>query len=157
MRAAGPQGHFQTPHSPRIHAKKGNLTSKTNVVTANKYRRNCKQRSFNGNDQTTRSKEYAMTKMTKTLTAIAAAATLAVAAVATPQPAQARGSALAAGIIGGLAAGAIIGSAVNGPYYGPGYYYGPAPVYYGGGPCYWTHERVSDGWGWHWRRVRVCG
>ena len=52
-----------------------------------------------------------MTKMTKTLTAIAAAATLAVAAVATPQPAEARGGRIAAGIIGGLAAGAIIGAA----------------------------------------------
>ena len=99
-----------------------------------------------------------MTKMTKTLTAIAAAGTLAVAAVAAPQPAEARGGAIAAGIIGGLAAGAIIGAAVNGPYYGygPGYYYGPEPVYYGGPACYWTHHRVWDGWGWHWRRMRVC-
>ena len=62
-----------------------------------------------------------MTKMTKTLTAIAAAATLAVAAVAAPQPAEARGGAIAAGIIGGLAAGAIIGAAANSGYYGPGY------------------------------------
>jgi len=47
-----------------------------------------------------------MTKLTKTLTALAAAATLVVAAVATPQPAEARGGRIAAGIIGGLAAGA---------------------------------------------------
>ena len=92
----------------------------------------------------------------KTLTALAAAATLGLAAIATPQPAEARGGAIAAGIIGGLAAGAIIGSAVHGPYYGygPGYY-GPAPAYYGGG-CYWTRQRVWDGWGWRSRRVRVC-
>ena len=96
-----------------------------------------------------------MTKMTKTLTAIAAAATLAVAAVAAPQPAQARGGAIAAGIIGGLAAGAIIGAAANGPYYGLRPYYGypvtygPGPVYYGGPGCYWTHQRFWDGWGWH--------
>jgi hypothetical protein len=63
-------------------------------------------------------------------------------------------------VIGGLAAGAIIGSAAaNGPYYGgygyPGYYaYAPGPVYYGG--CYWTRERIWDGWGWRLRRVRVC-
>jgi hypothetical protein len=79
-------------------------------------------------------------------------------AVAAPQPAEARGGAIAAGVIGGLAAGAIIGSAINGPYYGygPGYYYGgPSPVYYGG--CYWTRQRVWDGWGWRFQRVRVCG
>jgi hypothetical protein len=156
MRAAGPQGHFQTLHSPRIHAKKRNLTPKTNVISANKIRRKCKERSFNGDDQTNRSKECAMTKVTKTLTAIAAAATLAVAAVAVPQPAEARGGGIAAGIIGGLAVGAIIGAAANGGYYGPGYRYGPGPVYYGGAPCYWTHQRVWDGRGGHWRRVRVC-
>ncbi|HEX5508012.1 MAG TPA: hypothetical protein VFX37_05865 [Pseudolabrys sp.] len=93
--------------------------------------------------------------MKKTLTALATAATLAVAAVAVPQQAEARGGALAAGIIGGLAAGAIIGSAAaHGPYYGPAYY-GPAPAYYGPA-CYWTRERIWNGWGWHWRRVRVC-
>ena len=63
-----------------------------------------------------------MTKMTKSLTAIAVAATLAVAAVAAPQPAEARGGRIAAGIIGGLAAGAIIGgiASQNGYYGGPG-------------------------------------
>lgn len=101
-----------------------------------------------------------MTRTSKTLTALAATAALVVAAVATPQPAEARGGAVAAGIIGGIAAGALIGSAVAGPHYygyGPGYgYYGPAPVYYGP-PCYWTRERFWDGWGWRVRRVRVCG
>lgn len=98
-----------------------------------------------------------MTKISRTLTALATAATLGLAAVATPQPAEARGGAIAAGVIGELAAGAIIGAAVHGPYYGygPGYYYGPSPVYYGG--CYWTRQRVWDGWGWQFRRVRVCG
>jgi hypothetical protein len=99
-----------------------------------------------------------MIKMTKALTVLAAVATIGVAAVAAPQPAQARGGALAAGIIGGLAAGAIIGSAVHGPYYdyGPGYYYGPGPVYYDGPPCYISHRRYWDGRDWHVRRVRVC-
>ena len=100
-----------------------------------------------------------MTRLPKTLTALAAGAALTVAAFAAPQPAQARGGALAAGIIGGLAAGAIIGSAAaSGPYYyGPGPYYGPAPVYYGP-HCYWTRQRVWDGYegGWYVRRVRVC-
>jgi len=99
-----------------------------------------------------------MTKISKTLTALAAAATIAVAAVAAPQPAEARGGRNAA-LIGGLAAGVIVGAAVaNGPYYGygPRYgYYEPRRVYYGP-PCYWTRERVWDGYGWRLRRVRVC-
>jgi len=60
---------------------------------------------------------------------------------------------IAAGIIGGLAAGAIIGGAAA--HAGPGYYYGPGPVYYGP-RCWWRRERVWDGWGWRLRRVRVC-
>ena len=99
-----------------------------------------------------------MTRLSRTLTAIAAAATVILAAVAAPQPAEARhGGAVAAGIIGGLAAGALIGAAAaNGPYYGYGpAYYGPGPAYYGP-PCYWTRQRVWDGYGWGWRRVRVC-
>ena len=86
--------------------------------------------------------------MNKALTALAVAATMTFAAVAAPDTAEARdrGGRIAAGIIGGLAAGAIIGSMVNqngyygGPgyyepgYYGPGYYYGPAPYGYGYAP-----------------------
>ena len=80
--------------------------------------------------------------MTRTLTAIAVAATLGLAAVAAPQQAEARDGAVAAGVIGGLAAGAIIGAAAaNNGYYGGPAYYGPGPVYYGPA-CYWTHERV---------------
>jgi hypothetical protein len=98
-----------------------------------------------------------MTK-TRTLTALATAATLGIAAIAAPQPAEARGGAVAAGIIGGLAAGAIIGAAASGPYYasgpGPGYYYGGGPGYYGG--CFWTRQRVWTNWGWRVRPVRVC-
>ncbi len=91
--------------------------------------------------------------MTKTLTALATAATLAVAAVAAPAPAQARGGgAVAAGVIGGLAAGAIIGSAAaSHPY---GYYGGP---YYAAAPgCYWHRERVWTPYGWRWHRWREC-
>ncbi len=105
-----------------------------------------------------------MITIPKSLTALAVAATLAVAAVATPQPAEARGGGIAAGIIGGLFAGAIIGgiASQNGYYYGPRYgYYGGSPGYYGyaayGPPCYWTRQRVWDGFGWQLRRVRVCG
>jgi hypothetical protein len=100
-----------------------------------------------------------MTK-TRTLIALAAAGTLGLAAVAAPQPAEARnGGAIAAGVIGGLAVGALIGAAANGPYYGyaPGYYAGPAYYGYGYGGCYWARQRVWDGWGWRFRRVQVCG
>src|SRR5262249_54003796 len=69
----------------------------------------------------------------KTLAPLPVAATLGLAAVAAPQPAEAgHGGAVAAGVIGGLAVGAIIGAtAASGPYYGygPGYYYAD-PAYY---------------------------
>ena len=98
-----------------------------------------------------------MTKLTRSLTAVAVAATLGAGLLAAPQPADARGGGVAAGIIGGLAAGAIIGGmAAHGGYYGPGYYYGPGPVYYDGPHCWWHRERFWDGWGWRLRRVRVC-
>jgi hypothetical protein len=99
-----------------------------------------------------------MLSLKKTGLAVAAAAVLATATLPTPQPAAAHGSggAVAAGIIGGIAAGALVGAAVAGPhYYGPGYYYGPAPVYYGPN-CWWQRERFWDGYGWRLRRVRVC-
>ena len=104
--------------------------------------------------------------MRKTLTAVAAAATIAVAAVCATTPAEARwrgGGAVAAGVIGGIAAGALIAGAGRGYYgYAPGYYgYAPAPVYYGPGyaygpPCFWQQQRFWDGFGWRMRRVWVC-
>jgi hypothetical protein len=98
--------------------------------------------------------------MRKTLIAIAAAATVALVSVAAPQPAQARGGRIAAGVIGGLALGGILGAAAasHGPYYyGPGYAYGPGPVYYGPDDCYWTRQRFWDGYRWRLGRpVQVC-
>ena len=101
--------------------------------------------------------------MMKIVTA-AAFATLALAVTVAPQPAQARGGALAAGIVGGLAVGAIVGSQYNngygpgyygGPYGGPGYYQAPyQPVY---GACHFERERFEDPYGRiHSRRIRVC-
>jgi hypothetical protein len=106
-------------------------------------------------DQSSFDPKFRRCAMMKTFTGIAAAAALAITAVAMPQPAQARhGGAVAAGVIGGLAAGAIIGSAVaNSPRYG--YAYAPGPVYYGPG-CYWTRERYWNGWRWRSHRIRVC-
>ena len=117
--------------------------------------------------------------MYKTLTALAVAATMALAIVAAPDTADARwrghrGGGVAAGIIGGLAAGAIIGSMANqgyyygsgpyygSPYYGSGYYYGPepyayepppvyvrpAPRYYRGGGC-WIATDTTRGFGYY--------
>jgi hypothetical protein len=111
--------------------------------------------------------------MTKTLTVLAAAATLALAAVAAPQPAQARDGQIAAGIIGGLAVGAILGAAVAGSQdYGHDrqyrhdrpepHYYRPAPAYYRAAPayygpdCYWTQQRVWNGYRWQLRSAQVC-
>jgi hypothetical protein len=101
--------------------------------------------------------------MRKTITAIAIAATVALASVAAPQPAQARHGRIAAGIIGGLAVGALLGAAAaNGPHYGygPGYYDGPPRRYYYRRyyrpHCWWEHERYWNGWRWRWHRERVC-
>jgi drug/metabolite transporter (DMT)-like permease len=67
-----------------------------------------------------------------------------VASVSAPQTAQAYcvGCAVGAGAIGGLAAGAIIGSAIAAPppYYGPGPYYAAPP----GPGCYYTRQPVWD-------------
>ena len=88
---------------------------------------------------------------------LSAVAALALAVTATSQPAFARnGGAIAAGVIGGLAVGAIIGSQANRGYYdGPGYYEsGYQPVY---NSCHTERLAVEDGYGnVHMRRVRVC-
>ncbi len=98
----------------------------------------------------------------RTFTTIAAAAAIAGAALSVPTQAEARwrgGGAVAAGVIGGFAAGALIAGAGRPYYYGP--YYGYAPAYYGGPayygpPCYWQRQRFWDGYSWRIRRVRVC-
>jgi hypothetical protein len=97
--------------------------------------------------------------MRTSLTAVAAAAVLAISAVSLPSQAEARwrGGGVAAGVIGGLAAGALIAGAAR-PAYGYGYGYGPgyyAPAY-GGPPCYWRRQSFWDGYGWRVRRVQVC-
>ena len=86
--------------------------------------------------------------MKKTLFALAAAATIGLGTLAAPQPAQAHcyGCAVGAGVIGGLAAGAIIGSAIASH---PGYVYyegydGPPPMACDG---YWARRRMYDAYG----------
>ena len=100
--------------------------------------------------------------MTRTMTALAAAAVVALASAAVPTTADARcvGCAVGAGVIGGLAAGAIIGGAIANsapppvavyPGYAPvaGYapyaYGAPVPVACAGG--YWARRPLVDRWG----------
>jgi len=100
--------------------------------------------------------------MSKTFTAFAAAASLALATAIVPTTAEAgcRGCGVAAGVLGGLAAGAIIGGAVAaGPpvYYAPPPAYGPPPAYYvEPPPCRMVREQYWDGYAYRWHRVQVC-
>ena len=104
--------------------------------------------------------------MKRTIIALAAAALV---AAALPSPAQAgcRGCAVGAGVIGGLAAGAIIGSAIANSqprYYEPDpvYVAPPPPAYveppdYVDGPvCHVERQQVWDGYAYRTRRVQVC-
>lgn len=86
--------------------------------------------------------------MTKTLAALAAASALAIVAVGAPSDAHAgrRGAAVAAGVLGGLAAGAFIGGALAGPR--PYYYYEPEPMYVEPPPRYCVERQ----WVWSERR-----
>ena len=99
--------------------------------------------------------------MRKTILALAAAATVA-AGMAAPQPAEARnrGGAVAAGVIGGLAAGALVGGAIASRpaygYYGPGYSYGLSRRRRLCAPCRIVRERVWDGFAWRIQRTEVC-
>jgi Ca2+/Na+ antiporter len=82
-------------------------------------------------------------------------------AAATTVPASARDGAVAAGVLGGLAAGAIVGSAAanaGGGYgYAPAYAPPPPPPVYDTG-CYFTRQATYDPYGNFagYRRVRVC-
>jgi hypothetical protein len=101
--------------------------------------------------------------MKYTVIALAAATMLAAAA---PQAAQARchGCGVAAGVVGGLAAGAIIGSAIANS--GPAPVYvepAPPPVYYEspayveGPECHTVKRRIYvEGVGPRWSREEVC-
>ncbi|HUL89771.1 MAG TPA: hypothetical protein VLU23_16535 [Pseudolabrys sp.] len=99
--------------------------------------------------------------MKNTIIALAAAATL---AAALPSPAQAycNGCGVAAGVVGGLAAGAIVGSAIANsrpPVYvepAPVYVAPPPPAYVDGPVCHTERQQVWDGYAYRMRRVQVC-
>jgi hypothetical protein len=107
--------------------------------------------------------------MRKSLIALAGAASIGLASLAVPSTANAGcfGCAVGAGILGGFAAGAIVGSAVanNPPPPPPGYYPPPPPVAYPPPPayaqlapgCYWGRAKVwVEGVGYRWRTVPIC-
>jgi hypothetical protein len=94
--------------------------------------------------------------MKKTLATLALGATVSIGAVAGPTTADARwhhGFPVAP-IVGGLAAGAILGAALAAPrpYYDA---YAYEPVHFGP-RCYVRRERFWDGWRWHVHRVEDC-
>src|SRR5580704_13050036 len=105
--------------------------------------------------------------MHKSLIGLAAATAVGLATLAGPSTANAGcyGCAVGAGIIGGVAAGAIIGSAIaNNP--PPGYYPPPPAAYYPPpGPgyaqlapgCHWAKRQVwvAEEGGYRWRTVQV--
>jgi hypothetical protein len=96
--------------------------------------------------------------MRKFLVTLAVGATVAIGVVANPTPADARwrhhhhGFPVAP-IVGGLAAGALIGAALAAPR--PYYSYAYEPVYFGP-TCRVRRESFWDGWRWRVRRVEDC-
>lgn len=109
--------------------------------------------------------------MKKAILALAAAATVAAGTLSAPTSADARcrGCAVGAGVVGGLAIGAILGSAIaNGqPRYAepepvyevpppPRVYYAEPPEYVEGPVCHIERHRYWNGYRWRHRRVEVC-
>lgn len=101
--------------------------------------------------------------MSRALSALCAAAMIGAALTAPTAPAEARDrGAVAAGIIGGVAAGTLLGAAIAQPrpYYAPApVYVEPEPVYVAPPPprCFWARgEPEWDGYRWVRPRMRVC-
>ena len=85
------------------------------------------------------------------------AALFLVAAFLMPMPAKAESGQIAAGVVGGLIGGALLGGALaSRPAPPPPVYYQPEPAYVVEPVCHFVGERYWDGYGWQFRRVRVC-
>jgi hypothetical protein len=97
--------------------------------------------------------EILMSKIASVLVAV----TLATGPLLLPAPARAENGQIAAGVVGGLIGGALIGGALaSRPAPPPPAYYAPAPVYVEEPACRVVGERYWDGYGYVYRRVRVC-
>ncbi|MDT3688108.1 MAG: hypothetical protein RO009_24070 [Pseudorhodoplanes sp.] len=97
--------------------------------------------------------------MKKVFIALVAAVTLTGSVIALSSEAEASksGRALTYGILGGVAAGALIAGAASAAPPPPPAYYAPAPTYYYDEPvCRIRRERFWDGYAWRTRRVEVC-
>jgi hypothetical protein len=100
--------------------------------------------------------------MRRIVTALAAAATIAAATAATPTAANAGGRDwLGPAIVGGIAAGILVGTQIAQPRYpGPVYfeYSQPGPTYYEVyPPQYFAPPPIDNCWRWrHGYRQRVC-
>lgn len=100
----------------------------------------------------------------RSLTAAMTAAVLAAALSAAPAEARnGRNAALAAGVVGGLALGALALGAQRRQSYDDGYYHHPAyyPAYnpgYEESSCYWEKRPIYDYWGnlSGYKRARIC-
>ena len=73
-----------------------------------------------------------------------------------PAPARAENGQIAAGVVGGLIGGVLLGGALARPAPPPPVYYAPERVYVEEPVCRLVRERYWDGYGWVYRRVQVC-
>ncbi len=97
--------------------------------------------------------EILMSKIASVIVAV----TLVTGPLLLPAPAKAENGQIAAGVVGGLIGGALIGGALaSRPAPPPPVYYAPAPVYVEEPACRVVGERYWDGYGYVYRRVRVC-
>jgi len=111
-----------------------------------------------GSEPSPEGRKRAMNTASKFLAAAIAAATLATATVGTTSQAQAGGGNFIAGLVGGAIVGGAVVAASRPYYYGPGYYYGPAPAYVVPAPAYapschkvWAYDAYGNPY-----KTKVC-